>query len=211
MTAPHRTTASFSRTRRTLLATAIAAVPFALAGCGPKASDQPLAFEAGNDITGTHLGSDLDMTDTSGRHRTLTDFKGKVLLVYFGYTQCPDVCPTSMAMAAQAMQLLGAKAHDVQVVMITVDPDRDTPKILSAYVQAFDPAFMGLTGSEEQLARTARSFKASYSKEPGPTPRQYAMNHTSAFYLLDRTGNARALINANTTPQAMAHDIQLLL
>jgi protein SCO1/2 len=116
-----------------------------------------------------------------------------------------------MAMAAQAMQLLGAKAHDVQVVMITVDPDRDTPKILSAYVQAFDPAFMGLTGSEEQLARTARSFKASYSKEPGPTPRQYAMNHTSAFYLLDRTGNARALINANTTPQAMAHDIQLLL
>lgn len=211
MTARHRTTDSFSRTRRALLATAIAAVPFALAGCGAKASDQPLAFEAGNDITGTHLGSDLDMTDTSGHHRTLADFKGKVLLVYFGYTQCPDVCPTSMAMAAQAMQLLGAKAHDVQVVMITVDPARDTPKILSAYVQTFDPAFMGLTGSEEQLARTARSFKASYSKEPGPTPQQYGMNHSSAFYLLDRTGNARALISTNTTPQAMAHDIQLLL
>lgn len=210
-TASHRTTDSFFRTRRTLLATAIAAAPFALAGCGAKSSDQPLAFESGNDITGTHLGSDLDMTDTAGRHRTLADFKGKVLLVFFGYTQCPDVCPTSMAMAAQAMQILGAKAHDVQVVFITVDPERDTPKILSTYVQTFDPAFMGLTGTADQLARTARSFKASYSKDPGPTPRQYAMNHSSAFYLLDQKGNARALINANTTPQAMAHDIQLLL
>jgi len=92
-----------------------------------------------------------------------------------------------------------------------VDPERDTPKILSTYVQAFDPAFMGLTGTADQLARTARSFRASYSKEPGPTPQQYAMNHSSAFYLMDRKGQARGLINANTTPQAMAHDIQLLL
>lgn len=210
MIALRRTSASFSRTRRTVLAAAIAAVPFALSGCG-KASDGPLAFEAGNDISGTDLGSGLDMTDTAGRHRTLADFKGKVLLVFFGYTQCPDVCPTSMAMAAQAMQLLGAKAHDVQVIFITVDPERDTPKILSTYVQAFDPAFMGLTGTADQLSRTARSFRASYSKEPGPTPQQYAMNHSSAFYLMDRKGQARGLINANTTPQAMAHDIQLLL
>jgi protein SCO1/2 len=151
------------------------------------------------------------MTDTDGRHRTLADFRGKLLLVYFGYTQCPDVCPTSMAMAAQAMQLLGKKAQDVQVVMITVDPDRDTPQILGAYVHTFDPAFMGLTGSADQLARTARSFKAFYSKEPGPTPQQYGMNHSSAFYLLDRTGEARDLINTNTTPQDLAHDIQLLL
>jgi protein SCO1/2 len=210
MIALRRTAASFSRTRRTVLAAAIAAVPFALSGCG-KASDGPLAFEAGNDISGTDLGSGLDMTDTAGRRRTLADFKGKVLLVFFGYTQCPDDCPTSMAMAAQAMQLLGAKAHDVQVIFITVDPERDTPTILSTYVQTFDPAFMGLTGTADQLARTARSFRASYSKEPGPTPQQYAMNHSSAFYLMDRKGQARGLINANTTPQAMAHDIQLLL
>lgn len=201
-------TVSFSPPRRTLLAAALAS--FTLAACGAKASDQPLAFD-GSDISGTHLGRDLDMTDTAGRDRTLKDFRGKVLLVFFGYTHCPDVCPTSMALAAQAMQLLGPKAADVQVMMITVDPERDTAAILQRYVQAFDPNFVGLTGSSEQLARTARSFKASYSKEAGPTPEHYAMNHSSAFYLLDREGEARALISANTTPEDMAHDIKLLL
>lgn len=201
---------SFSSRRRTLLAAA-ATLPLVLAGCGNKASDKPLAFDGGNDITGTHLGKDLDMTGSDGKTRTLADFRGKVLLVFFGYTHCPDVCPTSMAMAAQAMQILGSKAKDVQVVMVTVDPARDTSKVLSAYVQAFDPSFMGLTGTPDQLARTARSFKVSYAREDGGTAQQYGMSHSSAFYLLDQTGNARALISANTTPKDMAHDIQLLL
>jgi protein SCO1/2 len=116
-----------------------------------------------------------------------------------------------MAQAAQAMQLLGDRARDVRVIMVSVDPARDTPDILGAYVQAFDPSFIGLTGTPEQLDKTARSFKAFYAKEPGPTPEQYAMNHSSAFYLMDGEGEARALLGPSLTPEDMAHDIKLLL
>jgi protein SCO1/2 len=199
----------FSPARRLLLAGAAATLPLALLGCKSKAAE-PLPFE-GNDISGTHLGRDLDMADTQGRQRTLADFRGKVLLVFFGYTQCPDVCPTAMAQAAQALELLGDQAAQVQVVMISVDPARDTPAILGAYVHAFDPSFIGLTGTPEQLEKTARSFKAFYAKEPGPTPEQYAMNHSAAFYLMDKDGEARALLGPSLTPEDMAHDIKLLL
>ncbi len=199
----------FSAARRSLLAGAVAALPVAFAGCTPS-PPQPLPFK-GNDITGSHLGRDLDMTDTSGQERTLADFQGKVLLVFFGYTQCPDVCPTAMAQAAQAMDLLGDQASQARVIMVSVDPARDTPAILGAYVQAFDPAFIGLTGTAEQLDKTARSFKAFYAKEPGPTPGHYAMSHSSAFYLMDQNGEARALISSTATPEDMAHDIGLLL
>ncbi|MFV0283488.1 MAG: SCO family protein [Castellaniella sp.] len=200
----------FSISRRRLLAGALATLPLTLAlpGCTSKA--EPLPFE-GNDITGTRLGRDLDMIDTTGQRRTLADFKGKVLLVFFGYTQCPDVCPTAMAQAAQALQVLGDQARDVRVIMISVDPARDTPEILGSYVQAFDPAFIGLTGTPEQLDKTAKSFKAFYAKEAGPTPDRYAMNHSSAFYLMDREGEARALLGPALTPENMAHDIKLLL
>ncbi|MFC4298755.1 MAG: SCO family protein [Castellaniella sp.] len=200
----------FSIPRRRLLAGALATLPLALAlpGCSPKA--EPLAFE-GNDISGTHLGRDLDMVDTTGRQRTLADYRGKVLMVFFGYTQCPDVCPTAMAQASQVMELLGDKARDVRVLMVSVDPARDTPDVLAAYVQAFDPSFIGLTGTPEQLDKTARSFKAFYAKEAGPSPDHYAMNHSSAFYLLDREGEARALLGPSLTPEDMAHDIKLLL
>ncbi|WP_322998758.1 SCO family protein [Castellaniella sp.] len=200
---------SFSAARRTLLTGAIAALPLALMGCNSKAAG-PLPFE-GNDISGTHLGRDLSMVDTTGATRTLADYKGKVLLVFFGYTQCPDVCPTAMAQAAQALQLLGDQAAKVQVIMISVDPARDTPAILGAYVHAFDPSFIGLTGTPEQLDKTARSFKAFYAKEAGPTPEQYAMNHSAAFYLMDQAGEARALLGPALTPEDMAHDIKLLL
>ncbi len=200
----------FSIPRRRLLAGALAALPLTLAlpGCSSKA--EPLPFE-GNDITGSHLGRDLDMVDSTGQRRTLADFRGKILLVFFGYTQCPDVCPTAMAQAAQTMQLLGDRARDVRVIMVSVDPARDTPDILGAYVRAFDASFIGLTGTPEQLDKTARSFKAFYAKEPGPTPERYAMNHSSAFYLMDREGEARALLGPSLTPEDMAHDIELLL
>lgn len=199
----------FSVSRRTLLAGAVAALSLTLAGCSPT-PPEPLPFE-GNDISGTTLGRDLAMVDTSGQARTLADYQGKVLLIFFGYTQCPDVCPTSMAQAAQALELLGEQAKDVQVIMISVDPARDTPEILNAYVQVFDPSFVGLTGSPEQLDKTARSFKTFYAKEPGPTPEHYAMNHSAAFYLMDRQGEARALLGPSLTPEDMAHDIRLLL
>lgn len=199
---------SFLPARRTVLAGLLASVPLALLGCSPE--PKPLPFE-GSDITGTHLGRDLDMVDTQGQNKTLADFSGKVLLVFFGYTQCPDVCPTAMAQAAQALQLLGKDASQVQVIMISVDPARDTPPVLKAYVQVFDPSFIGLTGTPQQLEKTARSFKAFYAKEAGPSPDQYAMNHSSAFYLMDTHGEARALLGPALTPEDMAHDIKLLL
>uniref|UniRef100_UPI0033411112 SCO family protein n=1 Tax=Castellaniella defragrans TaxID=75697 RepID=UPI0033411112 len=201
---------SFSPHRRLLVAGAVGGLPVALFGCSPGASSQPLDFQ-GSDITGTHLGRDLDMIDTEGNPRTLDDYRGKVLMVFFGYTQCPDVCPTAMAQVSQAMELLGEQADDVRVIMISVDPMRDTPTILKAYVQVFNPSFIGLTGSLEQLDKTAKSFKAFYAKEPGPTPEQYAMNHSSSFYLMDREGEARALIRSDSTPEDMVHDIRLLL
>lgn len=202
-------TVPFSVSRRTLLAGIAATLPLALIGCTSKAAE-PLPFE-GSDISGTQLGKDLSMPDTNGVLRTLADFKGKVLMVFFGYTQCPDVCPTAMIQASQALELLGEQASKVQVIMISVDPARDTPEILDAYVQVFDPSFIGLTGTPEQLDKTARSFKAFYAKEPGPTPDQYAMNHSAAFYLLDQDGDARALLGPSLTPEDMAHDIKLLL
>lgn len=198
----------FSLNRRTLLVSAIA-LPLALQAGLVNAAEE-LEFE-GNDITGNKLGRDLDMLDTSGNRKTLADYKGKVLLIFFGYTQCPDVCPTAMAQAAQAIEILGDKSKDVEVIMISVDPDRDTPEILNSYVGAFDPNFIGLTGSHEQLEKTARSFKAFYTKEATGNPNHYAINHTSAFYLMDKNGDARALLGPTLTPEEMAHDIELLL
>lgn len=197
-----------SKYRRQILLASLAALPLSLSACF--SGDKKLDFE-GSDITGTDIGQDLDMLDTSGQRRTLADYKGQVVLVFFGYTQCPDICPTAMAQAAQAMELLGEASKDVRVLMVSVDPERDTPEILEAYVQVFDPSFIGLTGSPEQLEKTARSFKAFYAKEEGPTPEQYAMNHSSAFFLFDRKGNARAILGLANTPEDMAHDIRLLL
>src|SRR5690606_36145150 len=139
----------------------------------------------GSDITGTHLGRDMAMVDGNGQLRTLADYKGKVTVVFFGFTQCPDVCPTAMAELAQTMELLGDDAQKVQVLMISVDPARDTPEILKAYVSAFNPNFVDLTGTEEQLSTTAKSFKAYYAKSPGATPDQYSMDHASSFYVFD--------------------------
>ncbi|MDY0309355.1 MAG: SCO family protein [Castellaniella sp.] len=201
---------SLSIPRRRLLACTLAALPLALVLPGCTSETKPLPF-AGNDITGSRLGRDLNMVDMTGQQRTLADFKGKILLVFFGYTQCPDICPTALAQAAQTMQLLGDQADEVRVIMVSVDPLRDTPEILNTYVHAFDPSFIGLTGTPEQLEKTARSFKAYYAKEPGPTPEHYAMNHSSAFYLMDRDGEARALLGPSLTPEDMAHDIRLLL
>ncbi len=197
----------FSSKRRTVLSVAamVGLVPM-LSACGK----EELTF-TGSDITGTKLGQEMVMVDGSGQERTLASYKGKVVLVFFGFTQCPDVCPTAMAELAQTMELLGDDADKVQVLMISVDPERDTPEILSAYVSAFDPRFVGLTGTPEQLSTTAKSFKAYYAKAPGPTPDQYTMDHASSFYLIDTEGEARALISGNASADDIASDIRQLL
>lgn len=196
-----------SHKRRSLLALPAAAAALSLlAACGKK----EVSF-IGSDISGTKLGQDMAMQDASGKLRTLADYKGKVAVVFFGYTQCPDVCPTSMAALAEAMELLGKDADKVQVVMISVDPERDTSEVLSAYVQAFNPAFVGLTGTPEQLSKTAKSFKAYYAKSPGAKPDQYSMDHASSFYIIDKDGEARVLVNGSASPQDIAADIKQLL
>ncbi|AEC21299.1 SCO1/SenC family protein [Pusillimonas sp. T7-7] len=197
----------FSSKRRALLsAAAMVALAPMLNACG---KEEPVFI--GSDITGTELGKDMAMIDGSGQLRTLADYKGKVVVVFFGFTQCPDVCPTAMAELAQTMELLGDDAAKVQVLMVSVDPERDTPEILSAYVSAFNPNFVGLTGSPEQLSTTAKSFKAYYAKSPGATPEQYSMDHASSFYLIDTEGEARVLVSGNASAQDMANDIRQLL
>ncbi|HUH87025.1 MAG TPA: SCO family protein, partial [Pusillimonas sp.] len=166
---------------RTLFTTFALAAALVLAGCG---NDK--AEFRGSDISGTKLGADLAMVDHNGHSRTLIDYRDKVVLVFFGFTQCPDVCPTSMSQLAHAMELLGTDADQVQVLMVSVDPERDTPDVLRSYVTAFDPSFVGLTGTPEQLAATAKSFRAFYSKVPTPGGDDYTMDHGSSFYILDR-------------------------
>jgi protein SCO1/2 len=199
----------FKPQRRALLTTAAAMAMLTLAGCDSKA--KKLAVKGGSDITGTHLGSDLSMVDQDGHPRTLADYKGKIVVVFFGYTHCPDVCPTAMAQLAQTMALLKGEASQTQVLMITIDPQRDTPQIMGRYVKAFNPNFVGLTGTPKQVAETAKSFKAYYAKEPGPTKDSYVMNHSSSFYILDKTGDARILLPGNALAEVIAHDIQLLV
>ena len=197
----------YSSKRRALLALAGAiGVTGLLAACGKK----DVQFK-GSDISGTKLGQDMAMQDGSGQVRTLADYQGKVAVIFFGFTQCPDVCPTAMAELSQAMTLLGDDAQKVQVIMISVDPARDTPEVLSAYVQAFNPSFVGLTGTPEQLSTTAKSFKTYYAKSAGATPEQYSMDHASSFYILDQQGEARVLASGNSSAQDIAHDIRQLL
>jgi protein SCO1/2 len=176
-----------------------------LAGC----NDATPQFK-GSDITGTRLGKDLALTGTDGKAYTLETLKGKVSIVLFGFTQCPDVCPSSLAELTQVMKLLGKDAKRVQVVLITVDPERDTQEVLRAYVSGFNPDFLGLTGTLEQVKKTAASFKVYYAKTAGAQG-NYSMDHSASFYLMDAQGESRVLLSNNIGATAIAHDIQLLL
>ena len=197
----------FSFPRRTWLR-GVAAVVVAgvLAACS-----EPAPSFKGNDISGTKLGQALALNDHNGQARTLKDFQGKVVVAFFGFTQCPDVCPTALAELSQVMEKLGPDADRVQVLLITVDPERDTPEILKQYVTTFDPRFLGLTGTPEQVKATAASFKAYYAKVPTADGKNYTMDHTAAFYLFDGKGESRVLANSTIGVDAMVHDIKLLL
>ena len=177
----------------------------ALAACG----DKTVNFQ-GSDITGINVGGDFSMPDHTGRLRKLSDFKGKVVVMFFGYTQCPDVCPTTLSEVAAAMKELGAKANDVQVLFVTVDPERDTPEILSQYVPAFNPGFLGLRGSPAELETVAKLFKVFYQKSPSPSG-GYTMDHTAGSFVFDKQGRARVLIPYGAGVSVFAHDLSQLL
>ena len=183
----------------------------ALAGCnrgsGPAA---PAGFKA-TDITGAEFGRKLALPDLDGRMRTLDDFKGKVTVLFFGYTQCPDVCPTTMAELAQVKKQLGAEGEQVQGVFVTIDPERDTPEVLRAYVASFDPGFVALRGNAEQTAAAAKEFKVFYAKVPGKSPGSYTMDHTAASYVFDKQGRLRLFVRYGSGSPALAADLQTLI
>jgi protein SCO1 len=178
-----------------------------LAACGGPKSPK---FEA-SDITGVNFGHELKLFDHTGKPRTLQDFRGKVVVIFFGYTQCPDVCPTTLSELATAMQKLGADAARVQVLFITVDPERDTPALLSQYVPAFNPTFLGLYGDAAATAETAKEFKVIYQKQPGATPGSYTMDHSAGTFILDTEGRPRVYVSYGQGPDVFVHDIRQLL
>ncbi|MGF6758540.1 SCO family protein [Paraburkholderia sp. GAS334] len=166
------------------------------------------------DITGnTQFGSDFSLPDASGKTRTLADFKGKVVVLFFGYTHCPDVCPTTMAELSQALEQLGPKdAKRVQVLFVTVDPERDTPALMAQYVPAFNPTFIGLRPADEaQLVKVTKDFRVYYAKVPGKTPDSYTMDHTAASYVFDPDGKLRLFARDGQGAAPWVHDIKLML
>jgi len=177
-----------------------------LAACG---RDAP-KFQA-SDITGTTFGKDFQLTDHTGKPRALADFRGKVVVMFFGYTQCPDVCPTTLSELAEVMKMLGPDAARVQVLFVTIDPERDTPQLLTAYVPAFNPSFLGLYGDAEATARTAKEFKIIYQKQSGPTPGTYTMDHSAGTYVFDPQGRLRLYMSYGQGPEVFVHDIRELL
>lgn len=175
-------------------------------GCTPQAPK----FNA-TDVTNANWGQDFHLTDASGKSRQLADFKGKAVVLFFGYTQCPDICPTAMTKLSQVMKLLGDDAERLQVIFVTVDPERDTPELLAQYVPAFDKRFIGLYGDLETTASTAKNFKVFYQKQLGSAPGRYTMDHSSGLYVYDPQGRLRLFVRDGELPEKIAADLKVLL
>ncbi|MDR0275482.1 MAG: SCO family protein [Burkholderiaceae bacterium] len=163
----------------------------------------------GMDLGGADYGRDFNLLDTHGQRRTLADFRGKVVMLYFGFTQCPDVCPTALTRAVQVKNLLGADGARFQVIFVTVDPERDQPDLLDEYMAAFDASFIALRPTPEELKKTAADFKIFYRKVP--TGSSYTMDHSAQSYLFDPQGRLRVMLRHEQTAQDYAHDAKLLL
>jgi protein SCO1/2 len=192
--------------KRILAGLAIAGALFA-AGC----DSQPKTPFNGVDVTGSDVGRELRLNDFNGKPRTLDEFRGKVILVTFGYTQCPDVCPTTLQDLNLAIKKLGADASRVQVLFVTVDPKRDKPELLRQYVPAFNPSFIGLYGDDEATKKVEGEFKIYAAERPGKTPDTYTVDHSAQTYAYDPQGRLRLVIGYGFTPDAMASDLRLLL
>ncbi len=177
-----------------------------LAGC----QTQQDGFQS-TDITGADFGKGFSLPDHSGKQRSLEDFRGQVVVVFFGFTQCPDVCPTTLAELAGAVRKLGSAGEKVQVLLVTVDPERDTPELLEKYVTAFNPRFLALRGSAEETAQVAKEFKIVYLKVTGKRADNYSMDHSAGSYVFDRQGRLRLYVGYGRGADVFAHDIDLLL
>ncbi|ALS63199.1 MULTISPECIES: SCO family protein [Pandoraea] len=179
-----------------------------LAACG---KDGP-TFQS-LDITGNkEFAQDFSLLDPQGKTRTLADYKGKAVVMFFGYTHCPDVCPTTMAELNQVMQKLGPDAQNVQVLFVTVDPQRDTAELMGQYVPAFNPAFVGLRPADDAaLKQVTKSFRVVVNKVEGSTPTNYTIDHTAGIYVFDPKGQLRLFMRPDEPVDAMAQDLKTLL
>ena len=182
------------------------AVVFFLSGCHTGQQ----SFQS-TDITGADFGKAFTLTDHNGKQRSLEDFRGQVVVMFFGFTHCPDVCPTTLAELAGAVKRLGPAGEKVQVLLVTVDPERDTPEMLAKYVTAFNPRFLALRGNAGETALVAKEFKVIYQKVAGPRAENYAMDHSAGSYIFDRQGRLRLYAGYGRGADVFAHDIDLLL
>ena len=189
---------------------ALAAVALLLAACDRLPGTTPSPFK-GIDVTGSDLKSDLRLTDAAGQARSAADFRGKVVVVIFGYTQCPDVCPTSLADVAKAVKQLGDAGKRVQVLFVSVDPGRDKPALLREYVAAFNPDFIGLTGTREAIDKVTRDFKAYAAVHESSKPSEYTVEHSGQMFVLDGQGRTRLVFAPAMAPADMAADLKVLL
>lgn len=191
--------------RRHWLSVGMLSAALALTGCENKS-----AFR-GVDITGADYGKTLNLPDQHGQLRNLTDFQGKVVVLFFGYTQCPDVCPTSLGELAHAKRLLGVDGERLQGVFVSVDPERDRPEIMNAYMENFDATFLALLPTPEQLPSVAKAFKVYYKKVEGANPTTYTMDHSAGSYVYDPQGHLRVYHRYGSGAEAIAADVKTLL
>jgi protein SCO1 len=189
-----------------LLAAVVLLLAMGLGGCGKQA--QP-TYQL-TDVTGATFGQSLALTDHTGTRRTLADFKGKVVVLFFGFTHCPDVCPTALLELAKVAQELGPDAARMQVLFVTLDPERDKPELLRQYVPSFHPTFLGLYGTAEETARTAKEFKVYFNKQPQPSG-GYTIDHSSGTFIIDQQGRLRLFAQYGAGTQALLHDVKVLL
>lgn len=175
------------------------------------ACEPPAQKVVATDITGADFAQTLNLTDYNGQRRTLEEFKGKVVALFFGYTHCPDVCPTTMADLRQVMRLLGPKADEVQVLFVTLDPERDTQEVLAKFVPSFDKRFIGLRGSKEETEATAKNFKIFMSKVESKGKSDYTIDHSAGMYVYDKNGKIRLYVDYGEKPADIANDIKTIL
>jgi protein SCO1/2 len=194
------------RTRRLILLGTLAPLLAACERAGPASA----SFKS-IDITGADYARELDLADADGRRRSLAEFKGKVVIVFFGFTQCPDVCPTTLAEVAAVRKALGKPGEKVQPIFISVDPERDTPEVLRAYAANFGSDVIALRGSAEETQRTAKHFKVFYSKVPGKAEGSYSVDHTAVSYIFDKQGRVRLVSRYGAGAEALQHDLAILL
>lgn len=201
-----------SNGRRTWLRAGLLLVTSSLMLAGLAACTEKRPEFRNTDVTGSGIAKDgFALTDHTGAARTMADYRGKVVLVFFGFTHCPDVCPSTMVDAAEAVKLLGPRGDRLQVLFITVDPERDTPENLARYVPAFHPSFVGLWGDAETTARTAKEFKVFYQKSQQSSSGSYSIDHSAGSYIFDTQGRVRLFTRHGVGAESLAHDISLLL